>query len=351
MIENTFHSSFKLNGIAFNSAQELLVYAKKTDKDVFSFFKQWFDSNDFVKVHTSGSTGKPTLIKLKKEYMKNSALATGTFFNLFAGTKSLLCLSSEYIAGKMMLVRALVLGWELDIITASSKPLEAIKEAYDFCAMVPLQLANSINKLDKIKILIVGGGNVSNELIANIQNATTKVYATYGMTETITHIAIKKLNHYEFNKTQYFRVLPNIKISKDTRGCLIINAPKISDKKVVTNDLVKIISETEFKWLGRHDYIINSGGVKLLPEQIEEKITQFIEERFFVAGIPDDVLGEKLILIIESKNENSTILKKIKNLSTLTKYEIPKEVYFLLNFIETETKKIQRRKTLDLIFR
>ena len=184
----------------------------------------------------------------------------------------------------------------------------------------------------------------------------------------------------------------NINISIDNRGCLVIDAPKIADKQIVTNDLVKIISETEFEWLGRYDTIINSGGIKLIPEKIEEKLSAIIKGRFFVAGIPDENLGEKLVLIIEGNvvsNEERNLKSQIANLKSnanneiatisqaqfrndgqdkdvtssaveksqfkpqksLSKYEIPREIYYVEKFVETETKKIQRQKTLDLIFK
>ena len=349
-----FHSSFQLNEHSFSSVSEILSYAKHLQPNTHTFLEQWFDTNDYVEVKTSGSTGVPKTIHLQKEHMKNSAKATGAFFELEEGTKALLCLSTDYIAGKMMLVRALTLGWYLDVVEPVSNPLEGIDAVYDFCAMVPMQLANSLDNLTKVKILIVGGGAVSATLQEKIKNISTSVYATYGMTETITHIALKKLNNY--NVVENYKVLPHVKISLDNRGCLVIDAPKVSDEKIITNDLVKIISETEFEWLGRYDHVINSGGVKLIPEQIEQKLSEIINDRFFVAGISDDVLGEKLVLVIEqnvtsSAVEKSAILNVVRNLKTLTKYEVPKEIYFLPKFIETETKKIQRRKTLDLLFK
>ena len=344
-----FHSSFQLNGHSFSSVSEILSYAKHLQPNTHTFLEQWFDTNDYVEVKTSGSTGMPKAIRLQKEQMENSAKATGAFFELVEGTKALLCLSTDYIAGKMMLVRALTLGWHLDVVEPVSNPLEGIDAVYDFCAMVPMQLANSLDNLTKVKILIVGGGAVSDTLQEKIKNISTSVYATYGMTETITHIALKKLNNY--NVVENYKVLPHVKVSVDNRGCLVIDAPTISDERIITNDVVKLISETEFEWLGRYDYVINSGGIKLVPEQIEQKLSEIINDRFFVAGISDDIYGEKLILVVESSERNNVISNVVRNLKTLTKYEIPKEIYFLPKFVETETKKIQRRKTLDLLFK
>ena len=348
--QNQFHKAFKLQGETFKSSEEIIRFSKKISLEIHLFFNEWFNTSSFIEVNTSGSTGKPKVIQLQKEHMKNSAKATGNFFNLYENTIALLCMSPNYIAGKMMLVRALTLGWQLDIVEVTSNPLEHTSKLYDFAAMVPLQLNNSLNNIGNIKKLIVGGGVVSNKLLAKIKNVNTEVFATYGMTETITHIAIKKLNnkrHAELDSASHYNILPNISISTDKRGCLIIDAPKITSDKIVTNDLVELISETEFKWLGRFDSVINSGGIKLIPEQIEEKLAATLQQRFFVTGIKDEILGEKLILIVEGV-QNDSIFAKVKELKTLSKFEIPKEIFFINQFIETETSKINRIETLKL---
>ena len=346
-VSKLFHNAFKLQNRSFNSIDELMSFSEGISLEIQLFLKDWFDDKMYVEVKTSGSTGIPKVIKLQKAHMKNSAKATGTFFNLAEGTRALLCMSPNYIAGKMMLVRALELGWNLDVVEAVSNPLNGIDKVYDFCAMVPLQLYNSLNEIDKVKKLIVGGGVVSKELLVKIQLLPTEIFATYGMTETVTHIAVKKLNNLLASST-YYQVLPNVTISMDMRDCLVINAPTISNDKIITNDVVKLISSTEFEWLGRFDSIINSGGIKLIPEQIELKISEILSNRFFVAGIPDSILGEKLVLIVEGEFRKD-LLKKIKFLNPISKFEIPKEVYFLENFIETTTQKINRIKTLKLI--
>lgn len=343
-----FHNSFQLNGVSFSSEEELLTFSKTINDSIYQFLSDWFNANDFVIVQTSGSTGKPKPILLKKEFMINSAKATGAFFDLEENTAALLCLSTDYIAGKMMLVRALTLGWGIDVVAPASKV--EIEKEYDFSAMVPLQLRSSLGDIHKIKKLIVGGGVVENDLIEAIQNLSTEVLATYGMTETLTHIAVKKLNNVISNDREksHYKTLPNVQLLQDNRNCLVIDAPKVSTERIVTNDVIHLISETEFEWLGRYDNVINSGGVKLHPEKIEEKLSKIIINRFFVIGIPDKRLGEKLILVIEGEEKNVT-LKEVKNLKELSKYEVPKEVYFVDEFIETETKKIQRKKTLDLV--
>ena len=255
--------------------------------------------------------------------MVNSAIATGNYFGLSPNDTALHCLSTNFIAGKMMLVRAMILGLQLDIVEPSSKPFINNNKRYDFCAMVPMQLENSINQINQLKTLIVGGAAVSYNLIEYLKDVKTKIYATYGMTETITHIAIKQLNNVSLRggtTWQSFKILPNITISQDNRDCLIIEAPHLFDGKVITNDIVKIHTKTSFDFLGRYDNIINSGGVKLFPEQIEEKLSKVIEERFFIASEMDNILGERAILVIEG--ENNTLPKSA--FETLDIYEKPK---------------------------
>ena len=247
-----------------------------------------------------------------------------------------------------MLVRALVLGWHLDVVAPVSTPLKGIEKTYDFSAMVPMQLQNSLSEITIVRKLIVGGGIVSQQLEKKLQDISTAVFATFGMTETITHIAVKKLNLFKGDSSSqlensHYQVLKNVSISQDNRNCLVINAPNVSDEIVTTNDVVDLVSETEFKWLGRFDNVINSGGIKLHPEAIEKKLAPIIHQRFFVAGIPDVLLGEKLVLFIEGESYK-VAQSTLKN---LTKYETPKAIYFVPQFVETETKKIQRNRTLD----
>ncbi len=350
---NVVHPQFKLNGRSFKNEIELLVYVDEFYVSLSIFLRDWFDKESFVIIKTSGSTGTPKPIKLQKEHMINSAKATGEFFSLKENTKALLCMSSEYIAGKMMLVRAMVLGWSIDVVEPVSNPLSINKKNYDFSAMVPLQLQNSLEGIHRVKKLIVGGGVVAETLKQQLLNVSTQVFATYGMTETITHIAVKKLNHFE-KTPSFYNVLPEVEISIDKRNCLIINGSKVSNETIVTNDVVQLISENEFEWLGRYDNVINSGGIKLHPEKIEHKLSKVIQNRFFVSGISDELLGEKLVLIIEDREGEISIenvLNHISKVKDLTKYEIPKEVFLVEKFIETGTKKIQRKKTLDLLFK
>lgn len=348
MEKNSFHKNFKLNQTAFSNVDALLVYSKENEVDIHDFLLEWFSETDTITVKTSGSTGTPKAILLKKEQVINSAKATGDFFDLPENTTALLCLPIHYIAGKLMLIRALVLGWHLDVVPTNGNPLEKVSKTYDFGAMVPLQLSNSISKIHLIQKVIVGGGVVSKELEQQVHNVSSQIYATYGMTETITHIAVRKIptNSVQVSSIEksLYKVLPNVEIYKDSRNCLVIKAPKVADEVIFTNDVVDLISDTQFIWKGRFDNIINSGGIKLQPEVIEEKLSKAINSRFFVTGIPDTLLGEKLVLIVEGKK----IELDFSN-ADLTKYETPKKVFFMDAFEETSSGKIQRKHTLQKV--
>lgn len=345
------HPKFKFNGIHYDLealkelAYSLVKEGQEYEVAIGKFLMDWLDEADSIQVETSGSTGAPKTIALKKEHMVNSALATGSFFKMGVGTKALQCLSTNFIAGKMMLVRAIVLGWEIDFVEPTSHPLGQNSKPYDFCAMVPLQVQGSLSSLNQIGTIIIGGAPISTELKMRLSCVNTKIFETYGMTETITHIAIKEFAKglEDFN----FKSLPDVALSTDHRGCLVIEAPKVSNEIIVTNDLVKLISSTEFQWLGRYDNVINSGGVKLIPEQLESKFSTLISSNFFVAGIPDPDLGQKLILVVEGNMDGNQLSQKIKSLKSISKFEIPKEIFVVPQFVETGNGKVNRTKTLS----
>lgn len=307
---------------------------------VRDFLEEWNAPSLEIIVYTSGSTGKPKEIRLQKAHMIASAKATGKFLGVQKGDSALLCLSMDTIGGRMMVVRALVLELNLIVSDVSSNPLSLIDEELSFAAMVPLQLEKSLQespeKLERIGKLIIGGGPVSNELIGKIQDARTEIYHTFGMTETISHIAMRKLNHPLENE---FHCLPGIEISEIEQN-LIIEAPQIGVHRLQTNDVIERISQTSFRWLGRSDFVINSGGIKLHPEQIESKLAQIIAFPFFVFGEKDAQLGEKLILLIE--HESSLELTKTRFKEVLPPYSIPKEIRYVNQFTFTESGKINR---------
>ena len=204
---------------------------------------------------------------------------------------------------------------------------------------MPLQAENSLEKLHQFKKIIIGGAKVSDDLANKLKEIKSDIYETYGMTETITHIAAKKIGE------EFFTILENASISKDNRNCLVIDVPSISDEILITNDIVQILNDKQFKWIGRYDNVINSGGIKLFPEQIEAKLASKISNRFFVIGQPDEVLGSKVVLVIEG--DKFEIDANIYE--SLEKFEKPKDVLFIPKFVETETNKINRLKTLQAI--
>ena len=345
---------FKLNGYAYSNeelkevAYSLIKEGADFEKEIGDFLLDWLSPDPALTVRTSGSTGIPSGVALKKQHMVNSAKVTAEYFGLEAGDRVLLCLSAAYIAGKMMLVRAMVLGLELDFVPPTSRPLDGVAKSYKFCAMVPLQLESSINKLNQIETIIVGGAPVSPQLRNLVNSCRAKVFETYGMTETITHVAVRPLNHCDTNSDpNAFEILTDISISQDDRKCLVINAPNISDSAVITNDIVELLSEKEFIWLGRYDNIINSGGIKLIPEQIEQKLSALIESRFFVSALPDAKLGQKLALVIEGANIEG--LRELINKADLNKFETPKEIFYVPVFKNTANGKIIRDKSLTMI--
>lgn len=350
------HPNFKLNKVYYTLSDLRKVaynYIKEEEPYeglIGDFILDWIKPSAFLEVKTSGSTGVAKNIKIRKEHMINSALATGKFFELPPGSTALMCLPANYIAGKMMLVRAMVLGWELDLVPPTSNPLDQVFKTYDFCAMTPFQLDNSLGRLHIIKKLIVGGGAVSSHLQKRVQGLNTKVYETFGMTETVSHIAAKRLNpEKKKNKPLPFKVLPDIHISTDERGCLVIKAHKIAADTIVTNDIVEILTYKKFLWKGRFDNVINSGGIKLFPEQIEWKLNKVIFRRFFVTGLPDDSLGEKLVLFVEADFSEELLEEleaEIKALKSLEKYERPKKIYLVQKFEETPNGKIHRENTV-----
>lgn len=337
------HNYFKLNGYHLNANDLCRVaysYVKEGDayeQSIGEFFMDWFDKKDYIEMTTSGTTGLPKLVRLEKQAMIHSALATGDFFDLKPGDKALLCLPTQFIAGKMMLVRSLILGLELDVVSPSLHPLAFNSATYDFVAMVPLQVQNSIEKLANVRKLIIGGAKMDSSLEEKLLPLKTEIYETYGMTETITHIAAKRLGDAVFS------VLPNVKIAQDERQCLVINVATISDEPIVTNDLVELVNEKQFIFLGRIDNVINSGGVKLIPEQIEAKLVGKINSRFFVTGLPDTTLGEKLVLVIEGEKQDFAP----DFFEFLGKYEKPKEIVFVSKFKENANGKLLRKPTLQ----
>lgn len=328
------------------------------EKEAIVFLKDWLSGKEKFNIKTSGSTGTPKIIEVDRWQMIESARATINALKLTPGETALVCLHTRYIAGKMMFVRALINGLRIIAVEPSSNPIAGIDTSLhiDFTAMVPMQLkaimnTNFIHRLDSIKNIIVGGAAISESLReCIITKLTTKVYATYGMTETITHIALQEIcDEYQAN---IFTPLPGVKTSTDNRGCLVIEAGYLKGP-VVTNDLVEMTGEGKFRWLGRFDNIINTGGLKVIPEQIEKIIDTLFKEhgirqRFCVGSQPDDLLGQKVILFIEGPKLPDTVTHTlhIKLKELLSTHEVPKEIRYISAFVETETGKVNLKATL-----
>lgn len=340
------HNRFKLNGFHLDKddlcriAYSFIKEGEAFERPVGMFILDWFDEKEYIEMTTSGTTGAPKKIKIGKQAMVNSALSTGNFFGLEPGNRVLHCLPAQYVAGKMMLVRGFILGLDIDFVEPTLTPLERNDQNYDFGAMVPLQVQHSLDKLPQIKKLIIGGAKVNASLSKELLEIPMEIYETYGMTETITHIAAKKIGE------ESFKTLPNVTVAEDERHCLVITAPNIMNEPIVTNDVVKVINDQEFDWLGRIDNVINSGGVKLFPEQIEEKLSHnIVNRRFFVASRESLELGEKLILAVEG----DPYVIDDQAFGNLGKYEKPKVVIFIPKFLETPTGKVLRKESLESV--
>lgn len=347
------HPEFKLNGKSFNSTKELKEHAQtmsnqpsEEQSHIAEFLLEWLEEKEYINVKTSGSTGSPKNIALKKSHVVNSANATIDYFQLFSGTKALLCLSSKYIAGKMMLVRAMVAGWDLHTVDPVKDPLENIVENFDFTAMVPYQVFYSLKNLGKVKKLIIGGGAISTKLEEQLQKEAVLAFATYGMTETISHIAVRQINGKR--RSSYYSAILNVEFSISSTECLQIHAPKISEEIVETNDVVKLLSPTSFSFIGRIDNVINSGGIKIHPEEVERKISFYLKMPFFISSEKDEALGEQIVLLVESE-QNLKLYELLFSFKNLSSYERPKKLYVLPQFLYTETEKIRRSATLRLL--
>ena len=329
------------------------------EKSTLEFCHAWLNGQQEFLIQTSGSTGIPKPIVLLRTQMEASARQTIEALQLKAGETALVCLDTKYIAGQMMLVRSLIAGMNIIAVEPSSNPLFEIPDytIVDFVALVPYQLENIIEytpeKLNQVRCAIVGGAAVSHTLKEKIENCRCAIYATYGMTETISHIALQRLNGE--NQQDYFRAFLSVQLRLDNRGCLCIKTDYLNEE-IITNDLVALIEERKFKWLGRFDNVINSGGIKVIPEKVElafEKIFDSfqIRNRFFVTGLADKTLGNKVTIVIEGLTINKEIQKEIlvEAGQTLNKYELPKQFIFTQHFKETTTGKVNRSETVASI--
>jgi O-succinylbenzoic acid--CoA ligase len=320
-----------------------LPETEEWERTLYQFILEWLDAKPFVYVKTSGSTGKPKIIEVSKSAMLRSAFNTIDFFKLTAGQSALLCLSCHYIAGKMMVVRAFAGQLNLVPVPVSGHPLAHLSGEVDFAALTPLQMSNELDahpdKTALLKTIILGGSATGEELSEKLQNLTSEVWETYGMTETLSHIALRAVNGKR--KEAHFTPLKNVLLSIDPRGCLIINAQGITDSPVTTNDLAGIRSDGKFRIRGRYDNVINTGGIKVSPEEIESNIAAILNQPFFVSSVPHAKLGQQLVLVVEKHPEDAAkLLEMIKE--ALPRYHAPKKIIVMNPLPRTDNGKIKR---------
>lgn len=318
---------------------------------VLDFINEWKSESKTVKIQSSGSTGNPKIFDIKKSKMLNSAQMTCDFLELKEGNSALLCLPIEYISGKMMVVRSISRKLKLLITETSLNPLQHLNKKVDFCAMTPLQVENSLDKIHFIKNLIIGGAAVSETLISKItqtfqlSHSQTKIFETYGMSETLSHIGLKEI----FPDAQdWFTVFDGVDIALDERGCLKISAPRLNSELLQTNDLVEIKDKKQFRFLGRLDNVINSGGAKIFPEELEKLVKKIIPNEAVFIGIDDEKLGQKLILVIES-TESESIRYQLSHINYKKTFYKPKEVIFVNQIPRTPNGKVNRLELKKMI--
>ena len=338
---------FKLNGVSYLPGTEDIHFAGNNGiyTDLQKFLKEWFDDSPTLTVHTSGSTGIPKRLVVRKEQMMNSARITCEFLQLHPDDKALLCMPLKYIAGKMMVVRALVAELDLIVREPSGHPLADIHEPLHFAAMIPLQVYNSLqvaeekSRLENIETLIIGGGAIDKELAEAILPLPNQIYSTYGMTETLSHIALRRLNGAE--ASEYYHPFPSVRLSLSPEQTLVIDAPLVSDERLTTNDVADLRPDGSFVILGRKDNIVNSGGVKIQVESVENQLRSLIPVPFALTAVPHSKFGEALTLLIRQDMPDKDRLQ-CEIAQVLPKYQQPKYILFVDGIPLTETGKISR---------
>lgn len=333
--------------------RHLVALSNETRTEIVNFLNEWWNNSETIQVQTSGSTGKPKLISLSKSTIRASAQKTLEFFNLKPGDTALLCLPAKFIAGKLMLVRAIEGSLNLVVTEPGLNPLLNLKsKKINFAALIPSQLWSTLQNettakaLKKIDQLLIGGGDLMPRLTNALNQFKNPVYLSFGMTETATHIALRQVAGSK--PDSHFTAFKGVSFKLDDRHCLVIEADHLP-QPIVTNDLVLIKNPHQFEWLGRIDNAINSGGIKHIPELIEKEFEPYIKSPFFITGIKDEMLGEKMVLIVAGNPwPKGTFEALIDRLSeSLNKFELPREVHFVKKFTLTPSGKIDRKKTFE----
>jgi O-succinylbenzoic acid--CoA ligase len=335
--------------------------AKTTfEQSLFDFMYQWRSGQEAFNQLTSGSTGLPKSIRLSRNMMLKSAHTTLQTLNWTGLDTALLCVHTDFIAGKMMVVRALEAGMLLIATEPDANPLmnlpARLLQVISVAAMVPLQLESILKQSPELlfsarhlKDLLLGGAPVSGELLRKVQKVPFAIWHTYGMTETCSHIALRRLNGDSAQEN--YQVLPGVKLSTDERGCLVIEGEVCYEGRVVTNDLVELLDERQFKWSGRVDRVINSGGIKINLDLLEEETANLLHAAqldllFFYHGLRDEILGEKLIMVVQSHDPTHHLPLLEMALSALPKLRRPKQLLWVEKMTITNSGKIDRINTL-----
>ncbi len=327
-----------------------------------AFIDEWNNDSAYVEVKTSGSTGEPKRMLVEKRRMLNSARITCDFLGLKPGDTALLCMSTDYIAGKMMVVRSIERGLKLIEVEPCGHPLDIkhltlnIKHSqfsifnfqFDFAAMVPMQVYNSLQvpeekeRLMAIQHLIIGGGAIDEAMEAELRTFPHAVWSTYGMTETLSHIALRRISGPE--ASEWYMPFPTVKLSTTDEGCLVIDAPEVCAQTLTTNDIVELKSDGRFRIRGRKDNVICSGGIKIQIEEVEQTLKKYMRVPYIISKRKDEKFGEIVVLLTEGDTaEAQTICQQV-----LPKYHQPK-VYLHVNQIPlTETGKPARKRAEEL---
>ena len=318
------------------------------------FFSEWNNDSDRVLVHTSGSTGKPKPMMVEKKRMLNSARITCDFLGLKPGDSALLCMSLDYIAGKMVVVRSIERHLHLISVSPSGHPLKDINEEITFAAMVPMQVYNTLQvpeereRLTHIRHLIIGGGAIDASLEKELRSlpGNIAIWSTYGMTETLSHIALRRINGAE--ASEWYQPFDSVKIGQTEEGCLVIEAPLVCAETLVTNDIVEIesyiynkVEKLRFRIKGRKDNVVCSGGIKIQIEEVEEFLKPHLEKPFMLAKKKDEKFGEIAVLLSEDKGIKK-VEATIRRLLSDHKYWIPREFRYVEHLPLTETGKPKR---------
>ncbi len=327
------------------NALSAFLEGKEEGYSLLNFLNQWYDPTEYIYQFTSGSTAKPKKIALEKRKMILSAQRTLDYFKIQPNSRFLLCLHFDYIAAKMQLIRALVSGGEAVVVFPRANPMDFISGLIDFAAMVPLQLESSKKEMHRLKTVLLGGVGIKTDLRLPY-GCLTEIYEGFGMTESYTHIAIRSL--YPITES-VFKAMPKVFIDADENQALIVKDAYL-DLTLQTRDKILLHSESQFEYVGRLDWVINSGGVKIQSEEVEAILQKHINKHLFVAGKPDAVLGEKLVLIIESSEKSADSFESmLKKIDEFKPYHRPKEIYVLPEFVRSNSQKLLRAETLRLI--